>query len=83
MHPIEELLSETPALGGLDPAHRALIAGCTRNRVFRQGEQLMREGRLRPLTDERAIEVVKQRDHREIARRDPAVLTEMILGAVR
>ncbi len=46
-------------------------------------EQLMREGRLRPLTDERAIEVVKQREHREIARRDPAVLAEMILGAVR
>jgi uncharacterized protein len=45
-------------------------------------EQLMREGRLRPLTDERAIEVVKQREHREIARRDPAVLAEMILGAV-
>jgi predicted glycosyltransferase len=46
-------------------------------------EQLMREGRLRPLTDERAVEVVKQREHREIARRDPAVLAEMILGAVR
>jgi predicted glycosyltransferase len=46
-------------------------------------EQLMREGRLRPLTDERAIEVVKQREHREIARRDPAVLVEMILGAVQ
>jgi predicted glycosyltransferase len=46
-------------------------------------EQLMREGRLRPLTDERAIDVVKQREHREIARRDPAVLVEMILGAVQ
>ena len=46
-------------------------------------EQLMREGRLRPLTDERAIEVVKQRDERVIARRDPAVLVEMILGAIR
>src|SRR4051794_9247843 len=46
-------------------------------------EQLMREGRLRPLTDERAIDVVKQREHREILRRDPAVLTEMILGAVK
>jgi uncharacterized protein len=45
-------------------------------------EQLIRTGRLRPLTDERAIEVVKQRDTRTIARRDPAVLTEMILGAV-
>jgi predicted glycosyltransferase len=46
-------------------------------------ELLMRQGRLRPLTDERAIEIVKQREDREIARRDPAVLTEMILGAVR
>jgi predicted glycosyltransferase len=45
-------------------------------------EQLIRTGRLRPLTDERAIEVVKQRGERTIARRDPAVLTEMILGAV-
>jgi uncharacterized protein len=45
-------------------------------------EQLIRTGRLRPLTDERAIEVVKQHGERTIARRDPAVLTEMILGAV-
>jgi predicted glycosyltransferase len=44
-------------------------------------EQLIREGRLRPLTDERAIELVKQREERHIARRDPAILTEMILGA--
>jgi uncharacterized protein len=45
-------------------------------------ERLIREGRLRPLTDERAIELVKQRGERHIARRDPAILTEMILGAV-
>ena len=45
-------------------------------------EQLIRDGRLRPLTDERAIEVVKQRGERTIARRDPAVLADMILGAV-
>jgi predicted glycosyltransferase len=45
-------------------------------------EHLIKAGRLRPLTDERAIEIVKQRDRREIARRDPAVLAEMILGAV-
>jgi predicted glycosyltransferase len=45
-------------------------------------EHLIRAGRLRPLTDERAIELVKQRGERHIARRDPAVLTEMILGAV-
>src|SRR3954462_9048967 len=45
-------------------------------------EHLIRAGRLRPLTDERAIEVVKQRGERKIARRDPAVLADMILGAV-
>jgi uncharacterized protein len=45
-------------------------------------EHLIKAGRLRPLTDERAIEIVKQRERREIARRDPAVLAEMILGAV-
>jgi predicted glycosyltransferase len=45
-------------------------------------EQLIRTGRLRPLTDERAIEVVKQHGERKIARRDPAVLRDMILGAV-
>ncbi len=45
-------------------------------------EHLIRTGRLRPLTDERAIEVVKQREKRTIARRDPAVLRDMILGAV-
>jgi uncharacterized protein len=45
-------------------------------------EHLIRAGRLRPLTDERAIEVVKRRGERHVARRDPAVLTEMILGAV-
>jgi len=45
-------------------------------------EHLIRAGRLRPLTDERAIEVVKQRGERTIARRDPAVLADMILGAV-
>ena len=45
-------------------------------------EHLIRAGRLRPLTDERAIEVVKQREERTIARRDPAVLADMILGAV-
>src|SRR5215211_1706420 len=45
-------------------------------------EHLIKAGRLRPLTDERAIEVVKQREERTIARRDPAVLADMILGAV-
>jgi predicted glycosyltransferase len=44
-------------------------------------EHLIRAGRLRPLTDERAVEVVKQRGERHIARRDPTVLVDMILGA--
>ena len=45
-------------------------------------EQLIREGRLRPLTDERAIELVKQRRRAAaIARRDPGRCSaEMILG---
>src|SRR5215212_3703326 len=43
-------------------------------------ETLIREGRLRPLTDPRALEVVKHRgDGRTRHRRDPAVLVEMIL----
>src|SRR3954447_3996112 len=45
-------------------------------------EQLIREGRLGPLTHEGAIEGVQQRGGRPIARRDPAVLADMILGAV-
>ena len=45
-------------------------------------EQLIRENRLRPLTDPRALEVVKHRDEqRSRQRRDPGVLVEMILGA--
>jgi uncharacterized protein len=44
-------------------------------------EQLIRSGRLRPLTDARAIEVVKRGERREVARRDPQVLVDMILGA--
>jgi hypothetical protein len=45
-------------------------------------ETLIRENRLRPLTDPRALEVVKHRDEsRTRHRRDPGVLVEMILGA--
>jgi predicted glycosyltransferase len=44
-------------------------------------EQLIRSGRLRPLTDPRAIEVVKRGEHGEVARRDPQVLVDLILGA--
>jgi CRP-like cAMP-binding protein len=39
-----ELMDEIAALRALDPAHREAIAGCTRNRVYAAGEQLLREG---------------------------------------
>jgi len=45
-------------------------------------EMLIREGRLRPLTDPRAIELVKRPEGATGERRDPAVLVDMILGAV-
>lgn len=45
-------------------------------------EWLIREGRLRPLTDPRAMEVVKHSDRRAVQRRDPQVLVDLVLGAV-
>ena len=45
-------------------------------------EMLIREGRLRPLTDPRAIELVKRPEHNPSERRDPGVLVDMILGAL-
>jgi uncharacterized protein len=46
-------------------------------------EQLLRDNRLRPLTDPRAMEVQRHREHegRVRERRDPGVLVDMILGA--
>jgi CRP-like cAMP-binding protein len=44
MRTLDDLLSDVPALAGLEPAHRALIAGCGVNRAFARGEYLMREG---------------------------------------
>jgi predicted glycosyltransferase len=45
-------------------------------------ETLIRENRLRPLTDPRALEVVKHRGEGRVRhRRDPGVLVDMILGA--
>ena len=45
-------------------------------------ENLIRENRLRPLTDPRALELVKQRgEERTRHRRNPDVLVDMILGA--
>ncbi|MDX6641542.1 MAG: uncharacterized protein QOF12_2553 [Solirubrobacteraceae bacterium] len=45
-------------------------------------EMLIREARLRPLTDPRAIELVKRPEHHPTERRDPGLLVDMILGAV-
>ena len=45
-------------------------------------EQLIREGRLRPLTDPRAIEVVKAAGKSDVLRRDPQVWVDHILGTV-
>jgi predicted glycosyltransferase len=45
-------------------------------------EMLIRERRLRPLTDPRAIELVKRAEHHPTERRDPGLLVDMILGAV-
>ena len=44
MRTIDELLGDVPALRALSPEHRAVIAGCATNRVFRPGELLMAEG---------------------------------------
>jgi predicted glycosyltransferase len=45
-------------------------------------EALIREHRLRPLTDPRGLELEKRNTASEQHRRDPAVLIDMILGAV-
>jgi CRP/FNR family transcriptional regulator, cyclic AMP receptor protein len=41
---IEQLLAEAPAFNGMLPEHLELIAGCAQNRVFEDGDYLMREG---------------------------------------
>jgi CRP/FNR family transcriptional regulator, cyclic AMP receptor protein len=41
---IERLLSHHDFFAGMDPEYLALIAGCGRNAVFRDGEFLFREG---------------------------------------
>jgi predicted glycosyltransferase len=47
-------------------------------------ESLIRAGRLRPLTDVRALELVKRPQPRsQLTRRDPRVLAELILEAAR
>ena len=44
-------------------------------------EWLIREGRLRPLTDPRAIEIRPHREQRVVTRRDPQLLADLVLGA--
>jgi hypothetical protein len=46
-------------------------------------EELIREGRLKPLTDPRALELRKRDGHvRERVRRDPAVMLDLLLTAL-
>jgi uncharacterized protein len=45
-------------------------------------ESLIRSGKLRPLTDARALELRKHDGERRITRRDPDLLVELMLGAV-
>lgn len=45
-------------------------------------EALIREGRLRPLTNPGAIELVKRHGEAQLRRRDPGILADMILGAL-
>jgi hypothetical protein len=44
-------------------------------------EALIRSGRLRPLTDPRALELEKKSGHGERVRRDPQLLVDLMLGA--
>jgi uncharacterized protein len=46
-------------------------------------ESLIRSGRLRPLTDARALELEKRTETRDWPRRDPNVIVEMILSATQ
>jgi predicted glycosyltransferase len=45
-------------------------------------ESLIRSGRLRPLTDVRALELRKRDSDRDWTRRDPALLVDLVLGTV-
>jgi hypothetical protein len=46
-------------------------------------EELIRQGRLRPLTDPRALDLSKHPTHGERTRRDPQLLVDLILGTPR
>jgi CRP/FNR family transcriptional regulator, cyclic AMP receptor protein len=41
---IEQLLAEANAFNGMSEEHLALIAGCAQNKIFEDGQYLMREG---------------------------------------
>jgi predicted glycosyltransferase len=45
-------------------------------------ESLIRSGRLRPLSDPRALELTKRTRTLDWPRRDPELLVDLILGAV-
>jgi predicted glycosyltransferase len=46
-------------------------------------EELIREGRLKPLTDPRALELVKRRDRSSArVRRDPKLMLDLLLTAL-
>jgi hypothetical protein len=45
-------------------------------------EELIRAGRLRPLTDPRALELRKREGDGEVQRRDPQLLVDLVLGTV-
>ena len=45
-------------------------------------EALIREGRLRPLTDPRALELVKRAGERTRVQRDPALMLDLLLSAL-
>ena len=44
MRTIDDLLRDVPAFAGMSDEHLELIAGCATNRVFSEGDYLMREG---------------------------------------
>ena len=46
-------------------------------------ESLIKSGRLRPLTDPRALELTKRQNTLDWPRRDPGILVDMILSAAR
>jgi CRP-like cAMP-binding protein len=44
MRGIEDLLGDVPMFAGMEPERLELLAGCGSNRVFKDGDYLLREG---------------------------------------